>query len=68
MTGTITFWNAEKAFGFIRPDELHHPDLFMHIKFCKLGFHPEQNDRVSFDVKEDPKRTGKLMAVDVQAA
>ena len=28
--GTITFWNAEKGFGFIKRDD-GRPDLFCHI-------------------------------------
>jgi hypothetical protein len=35
------FWNTDKAYGFIRPDDRYAPDLFFNIKFCKRGFGPE---------------------------
>ena len=51
--GTVKFFNKEKGFGFIRPDE-EMDDLFFHITACKDGL-PTDNDRVEFKVSESPK-------------
>lgn len=53
MLGTIKFFNAEKGFGFIRPDE-DMDDLFFHKSAIK-GLNPSENDTVEFKVSEGPK-------------
>lgn len=53
FTGTVKFFNNEKAFGFIKPDE-DMDDLFFHKTACKDAV-PADKDRVEFKVSEGPK-------------
>ncbi len=50
--GTVKFFNGQKGFGFITPDE-GGKDVFVHAS----GVIDEINegDKVSFDVEETPK-------------
>lgn len=58
--GTVKFFNGQKGFGFITPDE-GGKDVFVHAS----GVIDEINegDKVSFDVEETPKG---LSAVNVR--
>ena len=51
--GTVKFFEVEKGFGFIRPDE-DMDDLFFHKSACKSEI-PRDGDRVEFKVSEGPK-------------
>lgn len=51
--GTVKFFNSEKGFGFIRPDE-EMEDLFFHKTACAEGV-PQDGDTVAFQVSEGPK-------------
>jgi len=51
--GTVKFFNHEKGFGFIRPDE-DMDDLFFHKTACAEGI-PRDGDIVEFKVSEGPK-------------
>src|SRR5262249_56876531 len=51
--GKIKFWNSEKGYGFIRPDD-GTADLFLHISQYSGTSTPMQGDKVRFDV--DPAR------------
>jgi cold shock CspA family protein len=51
--GTVKFFNVEKGFGFIQPDE-EMDDLFFHITSCKDGT-PTDKDRVEYKMSESPK-------------
>ncbi|GIU38611.1 hypothetical protein TUM3794_11330 [Shewanella colwelliana] len=33
--GTLVRWNAEKGFGFIKPDATNNQDVFIHISALK---------------------------------
>ena len=54
--GTVKWFNAEKGFGFITPDE-GGTDLFVHHTAIQTqGFRTlEEKQRVSFDVVQGPK-------------
>lgn len=51
--GKVKFFNTEKGFGFILPDE-EMDDLFFHISAFGEGT-PFENDRVEFKISEGPK-------------
>jgi len=55
--GTVKFFNDDKGFGFIAP-EGGSQDVFVHVsELRRSGIETlEEGQRVSFDVKMDPKR------------
>lgn len=61
MYGVVKFYNTEKAFGFIQPDE-EMEDLFFHKTACPDGV-PQEGDTVQFQVSEGPKG---LLAIQVR--
>ena len=54
--GTVKWFNAEKGFGFIAPDE-NGPDIFVHFSAISgTGYRSlEENQRVEFDVEQGKK-------------
>ena len=57
--GTVKFFNMDKGFGFITPDE-GGKDVFVHISAVqKSGLDMlRENDRVSFDTEPDERGKG----------
>ena len=55
-TGTVKWFNSEKGFGFIAPDE-GGADVFAHYSaIAGNGYRSlEENQRVEFDVAQGPK-------------
>jgi CspA family cold shock protein len=55
-TGTVKWFNSEKGFGFITPDD-GSADVFAHYSAISAGgFRSlEENQRVSFTVTQGPK-------------
>ncbi len=66
-TGTVKFYNTQKGFGFIQPDN-GGKDVFVHATALEraglrgLG----EGQKVSFDTEED-RRTGKIAVSTIQA-
>ncbi len=60
--GTVKWFNAQKGFGFIQPDD-GGKDVFVHISAVeRAGFTSlAEGAKVSYEVKVDPKR-GKSSA------
>ena len=50
--GTVKFFNDDKGYGFITPDE-GGKDIFVHIKACNGDI--AENDVVTYEVEETPK-------------
>jgi cold shock protein len=65
--GTAKWFNGQKGFGFIQPDD-GGKDAFAHISAIeRLGMHGlNEGQRVSFDVVAD-RRTGKSSAENLRA-
>ncbi|MEU6266217.1 cold-shock protein [Saccharopolyspora shandongensis] len=54
--GTVKWFNSEKGFGFIAPDE-GGPDVFVHYSAIDAGgFRSlEENQQVTYEVSQGPK-------------
>ena len=65
--GTVTWFNSQKGFGFIQPDD-GGKDVFVHISAVeRAGMHGlNEGQRISFDVVAD-RRTGKSSAENLRA-
>lgn len=61
MEGKVKFFNEEKGFGFIEPQE--GKDVFVHISKIEGNQNLRDNQRVSFEVQEGERGP---MAVDVK--
>ena len=66
--GTVKWFNSQKGFGFIQPDEGGN-DVFVHISAVeRAGLHGlNEGQKVSFDVVAD-RRSGKSSADNLRAA
>jgi CspA family cold shock protein len=55
-TGTVKWFNADKGFGFITPDD-GGSDVFAHFSAISSGGYRslEENQRVSFTITQGPK-------------
>ena len=68
QTGTVKWFNAQKGFGFIQPDN-GGSDVFVHISAVERAGMNNLNEgqKVNFDIVAD-KRTGKSSAGNLSAA
>lgn len=59
QTGTVKFFNAERGFGFITPDE-GGKDVFVHISAVQASGLNElmENQKVEFDTEDDQRGKG----------
>jgi CspA family cold shock protein len=66
-TGTVKWFNAQKGFGFIQPDD-GGKDAFVHISAVeRAGLHDlHEGQKISFELVAD-KRSGKMSADKLQA-
>jgi cold shock protein len=67
-TGTVKFYNDQKGFGFIQPDN-GGKDVFVHATALeRAGMRGlVEGQKVAFDTQED-RRTGKIAVGNIQAA
>jgi CspA family cold shock protein len=66
--GTVKWFNGQKGFGFIQPDN-GSKDVFVHISAVeRAGMHSlDEGQKVSFEVVAD-RKTGKSSADNLRAA
>ena len=67
-TGTVKWFNGQKGFGFIQPDD-GAKDVFVHISAVeRAGMHSlDEGQKVSYDLVDD-RKTGKSCAENLRAA
>ena len=68
QTGTVKWFNAQKGFGFIQPDN-GGQDVFVHISAVERAGMSNLNEgqKINFEIVAD-KRTGKSSAGNLSAA
>ena len=67
ITGTVKFFNSDKGYGFIQPED-GSSDAFVHISAVEasgMGM-LDRDQRVSYDLENDPR--GRASAVNLQSA
>ncbi|MEP7007147.1 MAG: cold-shock protein [Sphingomonas bacterium] len=66
-TGTVKWFNAQKGFGFIQPDD-NSTDVFVHISAVERAGMTglDENQKVSYEVVAD-SRSGKSSAEELRA-
>jgi CspA family cold shock protein len=68
QVGTVKFYNDQKGYGFIQPDD-GSKDVFVHASALEragmIGL--SEGQKVSFDVQED-RRSGKLAVGTIENA
>ena len=66
QTGTVKFYNVNKGFGFIQPDD-GSKDVFVHATALeKAGMRSlVEGQKISFEVQADG-RSGKMAAANLQ--
>jgi len=67
-TGTVKFFNSQRGFGFIEPDD-GGKDVFVHVTAVeKAGMPPlEEGQKINYEVEAD-ERSGKSAAVNLTQA
>jgi len=67
-TGTVKWFNPDKGFGFIQPDN-GGADVFVHISAVeRAGFNTlKEGQKISFELEKD-QRSGKMSAGSLSAA
>ncbi len=67
-TGTVKFYNDQKGFGFIQPDD-GGKDVFVHATAIeRAGMRGlAEGQKVAFDTAED-RRSGKIAVNNIQSA
>jgi CspA family cold shock protein len=65
-TGAVKWFNAQKGFGFIQPDD-GGPDVFVHISAVeRAGMqNPKEGQRLAYELERD--RKGRVSAANLKA-
>lgn len=63
-TGTVKFFNEDKGFGFITPEN-GGTDIFVHVSAIQGGGSLREGQKVSYDVGQD-RKSGKSKAENVR--
>lgn len=64
-TGTVKFFNQDKGFGFIRPDD-GGSDVFVHVSgLVQAGVSLGEGQNVSYETDQD-RKTGKAKTENVR--
>jgi CspA family cold shock protein len=65
--GTVKWFNANKGFGFIQPDD-GTKDVFVHISAVEQAGMSDlrEGDKLSFDLEDDRKGGGKKSAANLK--
>ncbi len=68
ITGTVKFYNDQKGFGFIQPDD-GSKDVFVHATALeRAGMRGlREGQKISYELQTD-QRTGRASAVNLQNA
>jgi cold shock protein len=66
-TGTVKWFNAQKGYGFIQPDD-GSKDVFVHISAVERSglASLREGQKVSYEIEQD-RRSGKLSAGNLKA-
>lgn len=64
QTGIISWFRADKGYGFIKPDD-NSKDVFLHLKELeKIGLNDiDKGQRLSFEIR---KKKNKLSAINIK--
>ncbi|APG87743.1 cold-shock protein [Sinorhizobium americanum] len=65
-TGTVKFFNQDKGFGFITPDN-GGADVFVHVSAVQGSQPLREGQKVSYELGQD-RKTGKSKAENVRSA
>jgi CspA family cold shock protein len=67
VTGTVKFFNSEKGYGFIQPED-GSSDAFVHISAVEAAGMGtlDRDQRVTYDLENDKR--GRASAVNLRAA
>ncbi|MBA4792064.1 cold-shock protein [Phenylobacterium sp.] len=65
-TGTVKWFNGQKGYGFIKPDD-GGADVFVHISAVeRAGLRTlNEGDKITYDLERD-RRSGKMAASNLQ--
>ena len=64
-TGTVKWFNMQKGYGFIAPDD-GGPDVFVHISAVLGAGLPELRDGQTVEFEVEPARNGKTAATNLK--
>ena len=61
MAGTVKFFNAERGYGFIKPDD-GSSDVFVHVSALEAAglMTLDENQRIQFELAENKGKTSAV--------